>query len=128
VFIPATNACGSNYATFTFQVKDDGGTNSGVDLDPLPKTMAFHVLPLSSLAQNLAVSVSPAGTLVLTWTGDVGGSYEVQYADNFGYPVWAALPNDPIKGPDGFFTQEDSGAVDAPGRFYRVRSKFGPCR
>ena len=33
-FAPVGNANGAGYATFTFQVQDDGGTaNSGVDLD-----------------------------------------------------------------------------------------------
>ena len=35
VFTPAANANGAAYASFTFQVQDDGGTaNGGVDLDP----------------------------------------------------------------------------------------------
>ena len=33
-FTPAANANGNSYASFTFQVQDDGGTaNGGVDLD-----------------------------------------------------------------------------------------------
>ena len=35
VFTPTANANGVGYASFTFQVQDDGGTaNGGVDLDP----------------------------------------------------------------------------------------------
>ena len=35
-FTPAANANGAGYASFTFQVQDDGGTaNGGVDLDPI---------------------------------------------------------------------------------------------
>ena len=35
MFTPAANANGAAYASFTFQVQDDGGTaNGGVDLDP----------------------------------------------------------------------------------------------
>ncbi len=38
VFTPAANANGAGYASFTFQVQDDGGTaNGGVDLDPSPQ-------------------------------------------------------------------------------------------
>ncbi len=38
VFTPAANANGTGYASFTFQVQDDGGTaNGGVDLDPSPQ-------------------------------------------------------------------------------------------
>ena len=39
-FSPAADANGSSYASFTFQVQDDGGTaNGGVDLDPSPNTI-----------------------------------------------------------------------------------------
>src|SRR5205823_873909 len=44
VFGPAANANGSAYASFTFQVRDDGGTaNGGVDLDPSPNTITIDV-------------------------------------------------------------------------------------
>ncbi len=43
-FTPGANASGTNYASFTFQVQDDGGTaNGGVDLDALPNTLRFNV-------------------------------------------------------------------------------------
>ena len=36
-FTPAANANGAGYASFTFQVQDDGGTaNGGVDPTPRP--------------------------------------------------------------------------------------------
>ena len=39
-FTPAANANGSGYASFTFQVQDNGGTaNGGVDLDPSANTI-----------------------------------------------------------------------------------------
>jgi hypothetical protein len=42
-FIPAANANGSGYASFTFQVQDDGGTdNGGVDQDS-DRTMTIDV-------------------------------------------------------------------------------------
>ena len=44
IFTPATTFYGSPYASFTFQVQDDGGTaNGGVDTDPNPKTMTVDV-------------------------------------------------------------------------------------
>ena len=44
VFTPAANANGAGYASFTFQVQDDGGTaNGGVDLDPSANTMTINV-------------------------------------------------------------------------------------
>src|SRR4030095_1782797 len=52
-FVPDTNESGSPYATFTFQVQDDGGTaNGGVDLDQSANTMTINVM---------AVNDAPAG-------------------------------------------------------------------
>jgi len=43
-FAPAAQASGPSYASFTFQVQDDGGTaNAGVNLDPTPRTMTVNV-------------------------------------------------------------------------------------
>ena len=54
MFTPAANANGAGYASFTFQVQDDGGTaNGGVDLDPTANTMTIDVT---------AVNDAPAGT------------------------------------------------------------------
>ena len=53
-FTPAANANGAAYASFTFQVQDDGGTaNGGVDLDQSPNTITVNVT---------AVNDAPAGT------------------------------------------------------------------
>ncbi len=47
VFTPATDGTGSPYASFTFQVRDNGGTaNGGVNLDPSPNTLTFNVDPV----------------------------------------------------------------------------------
>ena len=46
-FTPAANDNGLSYASFTFQVQDDGGTaNGGVNLDPIAKTMTINVTSL----------------------------------------------------------------------------------
>jgi hypothetical protein len=43
-FSPSSNENGTGYASFTFQVADDGGTaNSGEDTDPTPNTMNIDV-------------------------------------------------------------------------------------
>ena len=53
-FTPAANANGAGYASFTFQVQDDGGTaNGGVDLDQSANTITINVT---------AVNDAPAGT------------------------------------------------------------------
>jgi uncharacterized delta-60 repeat protein len=48
VFTPVSNANGNGYASFTFQVQDDGGTaNGGIDLDPTARTINFNVTAVS---------------------------------------------------------------------------------
>ncbi len=50
VFVPVPDANGAAYATFTFQVRDDGGTaNGGVDLDQSPNTMTIDVTPVNDV-------------------------------------------------------------------------------
>jgi hypothetical protein len=62
-FAPAANASGFGYASFTFQVQDDGGTvNGGVDLDPSPNTFTFNVTPQN----DLPVVTASAGSTVAT--------------------------------------------------------------
>ena len=47
-FQPDADANGNGYATFTFQVQDDGGTaNGGVDLDPSANTITIDVTPVN---------------------------------------------------------------------------------
>src|SRR5205085_346377 len=50
VFHPAANANGSPYGTFTFQVRDDGGTaNAGVDLDQSANTLTANVTSVNDV-------------------------------------------------------------------------------
>ncbi len=47
-FTPALNANGAGYTSFTFQVRDNGGTsNGGVDADSTPNSVAFSVTPVN---------------------------------------------------------------------------------
>ncbi|MFO1019827.1 MAG: cadherin-like domain-containing protein [Planctomycetales bacterium] len=47
-FTPAANANGTGYASFTFQVQDDGGTSGGgVDLDQSPNTITVDVTSIN---------------------------------------------------------------------------------
>ncbi|MBF8271041.1 MAG: swmB [Magnetococcales bacterium] len=58
VFTPPVNANGAGYASFTFQVEDDGGTaNGGVDLDSTPRTMTIDV---TSVNDAPSLNVNPA--------------------------------------------------------------------
>ena len=44
IFAPGSNDNGTGYASFTFQVADDGGTaNGGEDIDPTANTITFDV-------------------------------------------------------------------------------------
>ena len=50
-FSPVMSGSGSPYASFTFQVQDDGGTaGGGVDLDPTPNTITINVTGAKSVA------------------------------------------------------------------------------
>ncbi|USN54810.1 MAG: cadherin-like domain-containing protein [Candidatus Peribacteria bacterium] len=59
-FVPATNAYGTSYATFTFQVRDSGGTaNGGINLDPTPNTMTINVTAVN----DAPVAVDDTGSM-----------------------------------------------------------------
>src|SRR5207245_11519123 len=52
-FTPAANANGSGYASFSFAVKDDGGTaNGGADTDATPNTITFDVSAVNDAPVN----------------------------------------------------------------------------
>jgi VCBS repeat-containing protein len=58
-FVPVANANGNNYASFSFQVRDNGGTaNGGVDLDPTPNTITFNVTPVDDSFSDADETVS----------------------------------------------------------------------
>jgi hypothetical protein len=63
VFNPAADAHGTGYASFTFQVEDDGGTaNGGVNTDPTPRTMTVNVTAVnvtSGIVNPVLVVVPP---------------------------------------------------------------------
>ena len=78
-FHPNADANGAGYATFTFQVRDDGGiANGGEDTDQTPNTFTFDVNPVND---------EP----VLDLNGAGGGSSEtLNYTEND--PVTAIAP------------------------------------
>ncbi|MDI2146299.1 hypothetical protein KBJ94_30130, partial [Pseudomonas sp. ITA] len=74
-FTPLTNRNGTAIGSFTFQVRDNGGTaNGGVDTDPTPNTFTFNVT---------SVNDAPSGT-DKTVSLDEGGRYTFSAAD-FGF-------------------------------------------
>ena len=70
VFTPAANANGNNYARFTFQVQDNGGTaNGGVDLDPTPNTMTVNVTPVNDAPTGTDKTVTTNEDTAYTFGG-----------------------------------------------------------
>ena len=83
-FVPDTNENGAPYATFNFQVEDDGSTaNPGdVNLDQSPNLMTINVNPINDApagADNL-LSIDEDQTLTFTAT-DFG------FSDPFDAPM-----------------------------------------
>ncbi len=73
-YTPAPNGAGTGYASFTFQVQDNGGTaNGGANLDPSPNTVTINVAPI-----NDAPTLTLAAPAVLVLQNS--GSYT---QDNF---------------------------------------------
>ena len=73
-FTPAANANGTGYASFTFQVQDNGGTaNGGIDLDPTPNTITVNVTAVNDAPvidlSNLAGVQTSATTASFTENG-----------------------------------------------------------
>ncbi|NJM55123.1 MAG: tandem-95 repeat protein [Verrucomicrobiae bacterium] len=72
-FTPDPNENGANYATFTFQVRDSGGTaNGGVDLDQSPNTITFDVTATNDPPTVTGLGNGPIGS---------GTDAEVQESD-----------------------------------------------
>ncbi|MCX7055618.1 MAG: VCBS domain-containing protein, partial [Proteobacteria bacterium] len=79
IYTPAGNANGTAYASFSFQVEDDGGTASGgVDLDQSANTLIFNVTavndaPVASGSATLGTvaedTASPGGATVSSLFG-----------------------------------------------------------
>ena len=58
-FTSALNANGMGYASFTFQVRDDGGAaNGGSDLDQSPNTMTLNVTPVNDAPTFVSTPVT----------------------------------------------------------------------
>src|SRR5439155_50800 len=75
-FSPATNGNGTPYASFAFQVQDNGGTaNGGVDLDPSPKTFTINVTSVNDAPSGTSKTVTTLeDTAYLLGAADFGFS------------------------------------------------------
>jgi parallel beta-helix repeat protein len=86
-FAPAANESGNGYASFTFQVQDDGGTDGGgVDLDASPNTITIDVLPAPfydfsagsfSSAEGNAANTTNVVTVFRSVRTDIASSVQV---------------------------------------------------
>ena len=83
VFTPVANASGVGYASFDFQVQDNGGTAPGVDLDPTPNTITIDVTAVNdaptasapaAYAATEQVSLNLANTGLVVGDIDAGGA------------------------------------------------------
>uniref|UniRef100_UPI000AC37846 beta strand repeat-containing protein n=1 Tax=Sphingomonas sp. CCH10-B3 TaxID=1768757 RepID=UPI000AC37846 len=83
VFTPAANANGNGYASFTFQVQDNGGTmGGGVDLDQSPNTLSFDVTPVNDAPTVTIVpgggAFTPLGSEIRVNTATAGDQFAQQ--------------------------------------------------
>ena len=75
-FVPAANANGAGYASFTFQVRDDGGTaNGGVDLDQSANTITVDVTAVNDAPTSTDDSVTTAEDTAKVLTVNDFGTY-----------------------------------------------------
>ena len=87
-FAPGLNGAGASYASFTFQVQDDGGTASGgVNLDATPNTLTIAVT---------AVNDAPTG-IDNTVTAQEDSPYTFATAD-FGFNDASDSPGNALSG------------------------------
>ncbi len=115
VFTPAANANGNNYAQFTFQVQDNGGTgNGGVDLDPTPKTLTVNVTPVNDAPSGTSATVTTNED-----TGYVFGVADFGFSDPNDTPA-NSLQAVKITTLPGAGTLTDNGVAVTAGQFVSV--------
>ena len=120
VFAPAANANGNNYASFTFQVQDDGGTaGGGTDTDPTPHTITVDVTPVNDAPQGTSKTVTTSEDTAYTFTAaDFGfGDPNDAPADSLAAVQITTLP--------GAGSLTDNGAAVAAGQFVSVSDITG---
>lgn len=83
-FVPAANANGTSYASFTFQVQDNGGTaNGGVNLDQSPNTMTVNVTSVNDAPTGTNNTVTALEDAQYTFTtADFGYSDALDSPEN----------------------------------------------
>ncbi|MFN9546551.1 MAG: tandem-95 repeat protein, partial [Cyanobacteriota bacterium] len=87
IFTPAPNSIGAVSSSFSFQVRDNGGTaNGGVNLDPTPNTLIINVTPVNQPPAGADKTITALEDSVITFS-----------AADFGFsdPVDASRPTGP---------------------------------
>ena len=83
VYAPVGNANGTGYASFGFQVRDDGGTaNSGVDLDQVVNTITLDVTAVNDAPTLLSATATLASVAEDT-AGPSGATVSSLFTANF---------------------------------------------
>ena len=87
---------------------------------PVPTPRSANVIPTSppSEIQIISTSVNVEGNFVITWTGEPGRTYRVQYKEDLKAPAWIDLADVPVDDPLGSTTDVIAGASQ---RFYRIQ-------
>src|SRR5262249_30250122 len=112
VFTPAANANGAGYASFTFQVQDDGGTaNGGADTDGTPRTMTLNVTSVNDAPQGASNTVT-----TLEDTPHVFTAADFGFSDPNDTPANSFLAVEITTLP-GVGTLTDNGVVVTAGQF-----------
>ncbi len=124
-FSPALNANGTGYASFTFQVQDNGGTsNGGLDLDQSPNTITLDVTPVNdapiATAQSVTTEEDVAKLITLTGTDIEGDALTYSIVANPAHGsvsgsghTFTYTPNADYYGSDSFTFQANDGALDS---------------
>ena len=87
---PAANGNGTGYASFTFQVRDNGGTdNGGQNTDQTPNTITIDVTAVNDAPVNVVGATVNATeddvNVVLSTTGSAMSVSDVEATGNVGY-------------------------------------------
>ena len=110
VYTPALNANSIGYASFTFQVQDNGGNaNGGVDFDPSPQTITFDVTPVNDtpIANDDNYVIDEDASLA------VGAINGLLLNDSDADPDTLTVITAPVSGPsNGLLTLNADGAFD----------------
>ena len=122
VFTPAANANGAGYASFTFQVQDDGG---GTNLDTVARTLTVNVISVNDApigANNTVTTNEDTAVSVVLSGADPDGDTittmvvtQPQRGTLTGNPPnLTYTPNKDVNGTDSFSYKTNDGKLDSP--------------